>query len=121
LADPVSVLFGTQLGGGTDIGQALQFVQPMIERPTDTILVLVSDLFEGGNKGELLKTAASIKRSGAQFITLLALSDQGKPVYDKTMAERFAALDIPTFACTPEKFPDLMAAAIKGEEVKQVV
>ncbi len=120
LNDPVSVLFGTQLGGGTDICQALQFVQPMIERPTDTILVLVSDLFEGGNKGELLKTAANIQRSGAQFITLLALSDQGKPVYDRTMAERFAALHIPTFACSPEQFPDLMAAAIKGEDVKQI-
>ena len=117
LSDPVSVLFGTQLGGGTDICQALQFVQPMIKRPSDTILVLISDLFEGGNKNELLKTAASIKHSGTQFITLLALTDQGKPVYDKTMAERFAGLEIPTFACTPEKFPDLMAAAIKGESL----
>ncbi len=121
LADPVSVLFGTQLGGGTDIGQALEFVQPMIERPADTILVLVSDLFEGGNKGALLQTAASIKRSGVQFVALLALSDQGKPVYDRTMAERFAALDIPAFACTPELFPDLMAAAIKGEDLRQVM
>ena len=117
LADPVSVLFGTQLGGGTDICQALQFVQPMIERPADTILVLISDLFEGGNKSELLKTAASIQRSGTQFITLLALSDQGKPVYDRSIAESFAALQIPTFASSPEKFPDLMAAAIKGEDL----
>lgn len=121
LADPVSVLFGTQLGGGTDICQALQFVQPMIERPTDTIVVLVSDLFEGGNKGELLKTAASIQRSGTQFITLLALSDQGKPIYDRSMAEGFAALQIPTFACSPEKFPNLMAAAIKGEDLKRAL
>ena len=121
LADPVSVLFGTQLGGGTDICQALQFVQPMVERPGDTILVLISDLFEGGNKNLLLQTAASIQRSGAQFFTLLALSDQGKPVYDRAMAEQFAALNIPTFACTPEKFPELMATAIKGGNLQQVV
>ena len=48
LADPVDVLFGTQLGGGTDINRALAYCQSLITRPRDTILVLISDLYEGG-------------------------------------------------------------------------
>lgn len=118
LVDPVSVLFGTQLGGGTDINRALQYVEPMIQQPKDTILILISDLYEGGNVKELLDTASRIQRSGAKFITLLALSDKGKPVYDRAMAERFGKMQIPAFACTPDAFPDLIADAIRGREIQ---
>ncbi len=117
LGDPVDVLFATQLGGGTDINRALAYAEQLIQNPDDTILVLISDLYEGGNKLELLRRVARIKEQGVQFITLLALSDQGAPIYDKEIAEQFAALDIPAFACTPDKFPDLMAAAIKKESL----
>jgi len=119
LADPVSVLFGTQLGGGTDINQALQYVEPMIKQPSDTILILISDLYEGGNAKELLETAARIQASGTKFISLLALSDQGAPVYDRAMAERFGRMQIPTFACTPEAFPSMISDAIRGREVRE--
>lgn len=119
LKDPVEVLFGTQLGGGTDINRAMKYTQSLIQNPQDTILILISDLYEGGNAAELLSTTASIKQSGVNLITLLALSDQGAPIYDRAMAERFGKMDIPVFACTPDAFPNLMAKAIKGETITQ--
>jgi Mg-chelatase subunit ChlD len=119
LDDPVEVLFGTQLGGGTDIERALGYCQSLVRAPNDTILVLISDLFEGGNHARLLQRAASLVNSGVQVITLLALSDQGAPASDHQLAAQFAALGIACFACTPDQFPDLMAAAIKREDLAQ--
>ena len=115
LADPVEVLFGVQLGGGTDINRALAYCQQLITRPTDTILVLLSDLYEGGNQNEMLKRAAALRAAGVTVVALLALSDEGAPSFDRRVAEQLAALDISSFACTPARFPELMAAAIQGK------
>lgn len=117
--DPVDLLFGTQLGGGTDINKALSYAQGIIQQPSDTILVLISDLFEGGNKKELIQRIASIKDNGTEIINLLSLNDEGAPVYDKRIAAQIAALNIPSFACSPNQFPQLMAAAIKKEDLNQ--
>ncbi|MCB0527850.1 MAG: VWA domain-containing protein [Lewinellaceae bacterium] len=116
--DPVELLFGIQLGGGTDIARALAYAEPLIQSPQDTIVVLISDLFEGGATGEMLKRAAALRRSGATFISLLALSDEGAPAYDHDHAAALSALDIPVFACTPELFPELMSAAIQRQDLK---
>jgi len=113
LSDPVDVLFGVQLGGGTDINRALAYCQSKITRPADTIVVLISDLYEGGIRDEMLKRVAAMKASGVQFIALLALSDDGAPAYDRSHAAALAALGAPAFACTPDLFPDVMAAAIQ--------
>ena len=117
--DPVNLLFGVQLGGGTDINRAIAYSQGLITRPEDTIFILISDLYEGGNASEMLKRVASLVTSGVQFITLLALSDEGASFYDHDMAARFSGFGIPTFACTPDQFPDLMAAAIAKQDVQQ--
>ena len=119
LSDPVDVLFGTQLGGGTDINGALSYCQSLIRRPNDTILVLISDLYEGGNQNEMLKRAAAIAAPGVNVITLLALDDKGAPFFDHHVAAKFAGFGIPTFACTPDLFPDLMAAAIQKLDLWQ--
>ncbi|MEU3053388.1 VWA domain-containing protein [Streptomyces griseus] len=113
LDDPVDVLFGTQLGGGTDINRALAYCQSRITRPADTVVVLISDLYEGGIRDEMLKRVAAMKDSGVQFVTLLALSDEGAPAYDHEHAAALGALGAPAFACTPDLFPDVMAAAIE--------
>lgn len=120
LKDPVDLLFGTQLGGGTDIHKALTFTEGLIQSPSETILILISDLFEGGNEAEMLKKAAFIKSSGVNLIVLLALSDEGRPSYDKNMATKLAAMDISAFACSPDKFPDLMAAAIQKKDLMAI-
>ncbi|MFE0649034.1 VWA domain-containing protein [Streptomyces sp. NPDC059534] len=113
LDDPVDVLFGTRLGGGTDINRALAYCQSRITRPADTVVVLVSDLYEGGIRDEMLKRVAAMKASGVQFVALLALSDEGAPAYDREHAAALAALGAPAFACTPDLFPEIMAAALE--------
>jgi Mg-chelatase subunit ChlD len=117
LQDPVDLLFGVQLGGGTDINQALAYCQSIVRRPQETILVLISDLYEGGNSAEMLQRAAALTASGVQLVALLALSDQGAPGYDHRHAAALAALGAPAFACTPDRFPDLMAAAIRKQDL----
>jgi Mg-chelatase subunit ChlD len=117
LQDPVELLFGTQLGGGTNINQALAYCQEKITRPQETILVLISDLYEGGNREEMLKRAAALVSSGVQLIALLALNDDGSPAFDHNIAAVLAGLGVPAFACTPDLFPDLMAAAINRQDI----
>jgi hypothetical protein len=89
----------------------------VITRPADTILVLISDLYEGGVQEELLRRTAALVESGVQVVALLALSDQGAPVYDHDNAAALHALGVPAFACTPDLFPDLMAAAIQRRDL----
>jgi Mg-chelatase subunit ChlD len=117
LDDPVELLFGVQLGGGTDINRALTYCQQIVQRPTDTVLVLITDLFEGGNNEEMRKRAKNLTEAGVQIIVLLALNDEGAPSYDHANAEYMASLGVPVFACTPDKFPDLMAAALSKQDI----
>ncbi|WUI02324.1 VWA domain-containing protein [Spirillospora sp. NBC_00431] len=119
LHDPVEVLFGTQLGGGTDINRAVAYCQGLVTRPNDTIMVLISDLYEGGIRDELLRRVGSLTASGVQVVVLLALSDEGAPAYDHENAAALAALGVPAFACTPDAFPELMAAAIERRDLKE--
>jgi Mg-chelatase subunit ChlD len=119
LSDPVDLLFGVQLGGGTDIGRALEYCQDLVTRPADTVMVLISDLYENGLKDRLLKRAAALVASGVRFIALLALSDQGRPGYDHDTAAALHELGVPAFACTPDLFPELMAAALGGRDLNQ--
>jgi Mg-chelatase subunit ChlD len=117
LADPVDVLFGTQLGGGTDINRALAYCERLVTRPASTILILVSDLFEGGDRDQALARVASLAAAGTQVIALLALSDDGAPAYDHDFAAALAGLGVPAFACTPDAFPALLAAAIDRRDL----
>ncbi|PIM55188.1 hypothetical protein CS062_01255 [Roseateles chitinivorans] len=117
LDDPVDLLFGVQLGGGTDINGAVAYCQSLIREPRNTIFVLISDLYEGGVEPQLLRRAASLVESGVQCVALLALSDEGAPSYDRALAAKLAALGVPSFACTPDAFPGLMAAAIRRDDI----
>ncbi|NUW36193.1 VWA domain-containing protein [Nonomuraea sp. SMC257] len=117
LDDPVEVLFGTQLGGGTDINRAVAYAQGLVTRPADSIFVLVSDLYEGGAREEMLRRVAAMTQAGVQVVVLLALSDEGAPSYDHDNAAALAALGVPAFACTPDAFPELMAAAIERRDL----
>jgi Mg-chelatase subunit ChlD len=117
LADPVEVLFGVQLGGGTDINQAVAYCADKIERPTKAHLVLITDLYEGGNAEEMLTRLARLIGLGVNVIVLLALSDTGRPAYHPNLSARVAALGAPVFACTPDQFPDLMAAALRRQDL----
>lgn len=117
LTDPVELLFGVQLGGGTDINAALTYCQQIITRPADTVLVLITDLYEGGDQAGMRKRAAELTAAGVQVVVLLALNDEGAPSYDHANAQFFSDLGIPVFACSPDKFPDLMAAALSKQDI----
>jgi Mg-chelatase subunit ChlD len=119
LQDPVELLFGVQLGGGTDINRALTYCQSLVRQPHETVLVLISDLYEGGSRDEMIKRVAALVGAGVQMVALLALNDDGAPSYDHQAAAQYAALGVPSFACTPDLFPDLMAAAIARQDLGQ--
>lgn len=116
-SDPVDLLFGFQLGGGTDIDKSVAYCQQFIENPKKTLFFLITDLEEGGNRASLLRRLEEIRQSGASVICLLAISDRGKPCYDAQMAGRVAGLGIPCFACAPEKLPLLLERAFKGQDL----
>jgi Mg-chelatase subunit ChlD len=119
LSDPVEVLFGVQLGGGTDINAALAYCERHIEHPTKTHLILISDLYEGGNAESMLARVAALKQSGVKVIVLLALSDDGHPAYNNDHAVKIASMHCPVFGCTPDQFPELMAVALTGRDIEQ--
>jgi Mg-chelatase subunit ChlD len=117
LADPVEVLFSVQLGGGTDINQALAYCERILTAPARTHLVLISDLYEGGIAEEMLARAKAFVSAGVNVIVLLALNDDGRPSYDANHAAILASLGCPVFACTPHQFPELMACALKRQDI----
>lgn len=110
--DPVEVLFGVQLGGGTDIGQALAYCRQLIERPTSSVLFLVSDLYEGGNADLMRQRVAELVASGVTVVVLLALSDEGTPAHDHDHAEALAARGAMVVSSTPTEFPELLARVL---------
>ncbi len=119
--DPVDMLYGIQLGGGTDIHKSLCYCEQFVENPKQTLMFLISDLDEYGNRGGMLNKLQFLKESGVTVICLLAISDDGSPYYDKTVAAKLASYGIPCFACTPERLPELLERALKGEELGDFV
>lgn len=116
-SDPVDILFGGQIGGGTDIGNALRYAQKAMTKPQDTILFLISDLEEGGPLEVMFETVGELINAGTQIISLLALDEKGTPAYDKTNATRFGTMGIAAFGCTPDQFPELLSVAIRKGSV----
>ena len=116
LGDPVDVIFGTQLGGGTDTTPALEHCQRLITSPRQTILLLISDLYDS-DPPRMLARIADLKAAGVAVVVLLALSDDGKPSYSAEVAQSLAELGVPAFACTPDAFPELIALAISHGDI----
>lgn len=115
--DPVDLLYGFQLGGGTDIHKSVKYCEQLIEQPDQTIFFLISDLDEGGNHAGLLHRLQEIQESGVTVVCLLAIQDGGKPYYNKDMAQKVANLGIPCFACAPLKLPDLLYAVLQKHDL----
>ncbi|MBM7065986.1 VWA domain-containing protein [Actibacterium sp. 188UL27-1] len=118
LEDPVKVLFGVQLGGGTDINRAVAYCEDRMEKPSKTHFLLITDLMEGGDAKALIARLAGMIAQGVNVIVLLALTDEGRPYYDSDMAAKVSALGAPVFACTPDQFPDLMATALARGDIQ---
>jgi Mg-chelatase subunit ChlD len=119
-SDPVDLLFGVQLGGGTDINRAVAYCQGLIHDPRKTIVILITDLFEGGNAAELVRRLDDLASSGVRALVMLALSDSGVPTYDEQMAKKVRNLGIPCFGCTPGQLPEFLAGALKGADLERM-
>ena len=119
--DPVDLLFGFQLGGGTNIDQSVAYGEKFIENPKKTLFFLITDLEEGGNRAALLRRLGELKEAGVTLVCLLALAEGGRPYYDTQMAQKVAALKIPCFACSPQMLPQLLERALKGQDLDQFV
>lgn len=117
-SDPVDMLFGVQLGGGTDINKSVGYCEQFIKEPRRTLFILITDLFEGGNEAQLVRRLGEMAASGVRAICLLALSDSGVPCYDESLARKLAALGIPCFGCTPQRLPELLEGALRGADLK---
>jgi len=115
--DPVDMLFGVQLGGGTDINKSVGYCQKFITDPARTLFFLITDLFEGGNEAQLVRRLDEMVASGVRVICLLALADSGKPMFDDRLAKKLAALGIPCFACSPQRLPELLGGALRGHDL----
>jgi len=114
LPDPMELLFAIQLGGGTDIGKALRYGEQLNTAPKDTVMILLSDLFEGGSVAGMLASVRRLQQSGLKFIPLLALSDEGAPAYDKEVGQQLAEMGLKPFASTPGAFAEVLADALYG-------
>jgi VWA domain containing CoxE-like protein len=120
LSDPVDLLFGIQLGGGTDINRAVGYCQGFIGNPARTLFILLTDLYEGGNQSSLVRRLEEMAASGVRAMCLLALSDSGVPSYDHELAKKLAAVGVPCFACTPNVLPQMLEAVLKGRNLEAV-
>ncbi len=116
--DPVDMLFGVQLGGGTDINKSVGYCEKFIQEPRQTLFILITDLFEGGNQAQLIRRLGDMVASGVRAMCLLALNDSGTPCFDENLARKLAALGVPCFACTPQRLPELMEGALRGADLK---
>ncbi len=113
--DPVELLYGFNMGGGTDINKSIAYCQTLIENPAKTIFFLISDLEEGGSPAKMLARLEHMKASGVVVVCLLAISDSGTPHYDKYVAEKISKMGISCFACSPENLPELLAGALNHQ------
>ena len=116
--DPVDMLFGVQLGGGTDINKSVAYCEQFITDPARTLFILITDLFEGGNQAQLVRRMEDMVASGVRAVCLLALSDSGVPCFDENLARKLASLGVPCFGCTPQKLPDLLEGALRGQDLR---
>ncbi|HEY1957717.1 MAG TPA: VWA domain-containing protein [Polyangiaceae bacterium] len=114
VTDPVEVLMKVQLGGGTDIGKAVAYGQSLVESPRRTIVVLITDFFEGGSPGVLVSRVKSLCDSGATVLGLAALDEQANPSYDKDMARALVNVGAHVGAMTPGQLVQFIAEKVRA-------
>ncbi len=110
--DPVEVLMSVHLGGGTDIAGALGYCETLVRSPTRTILVLVTDFFEGGPPERMIAAIRRLRESGARVLGLAALDSEANAAYDRQMAERCVDAGAEVAALTPRRLAEWMARVL---------
>jgi Mg-chelatase subunit ChlD len=122
LTDPVELLFASQLGGGTDINRAVAYAhEHFVERPERTIFLLITDLYEGGDREALVARLRELVDAKAKVLVLLALTDGGTPSYDHELAARLTALGVHCFGCTPRLLVRVVERIMKHQDPAGVI
>jgi hypothetical protein len=111
--DPVETLMKVQLGGGTDIGQALEYAAGLVENPRRTIIVLITDFYEGAPVDRLLSVTKRLIESGVNLLGLAALDEQADPCYDRDLAKQIVQLGAHVGAMTPGELAEWVAAKVR--------
>ncbi|RPI59410.1 MAG: VWA domain-containing protein [Planctomycetaceae bacterium] len=114
VGQPVDVLLSIQLGGGTDITKALQYAHQLVRQPARTIVVLITDFYEGRAEKELVSQVRDMAQAGIRMIGLGALGYEARPEYNKTTASKCRKVGMDILSCTPERLADAMAQIIRG-------
>lgn len=114
VSDPVELLMKVQLGGGTDIAKAVGYAQSLVANPARTIVVLVSDFYEGGDPGELVRRVKALTGAGAKVLGLAALDAQAEPAYDREMAARLVREGAQVGAMTPGQLAGWLAEKVQA-------
>jgi Mg-chelatase subunit ChlD len=114
VGQPVDVLLSIQLGGGTDITRALQYASQLVREPARSIVVLITDFYEGRPEKELVHQVKEMSQSGIRMIGLGALGYEARPEYNKTTAAKCRRVGMDILSCTPEKLAEAMAQIIWG-------
>ncbi|HEX8339807.1 MAG TPA: VWA domain-containing protein [Tepidisphaeraceae bacterium] len=118
-SDPVDLLFGVQLGGAEDYWKATSYCERFMHTPAKTLYILLADLYDTSpNTKRFVKKMEFLLESGVKAIGLLAISDQGKPSYNESLAEQLAKMGMPCFGCTPDRLPELIAGVLRGSDLK---
>jgi len=111
--DPVAVLMGVQLGGGTYIGKAVGYAAEQISVPRRAIVVIISDFYEGMAEHVLLGHVRSLVGQGSIVLGLAALDERADPVYDKELASRMVEAGAHVGAMTPGQLAAWLAEKLK--------
>jgi Mg-chelatase subunit ChlD len=114
VGEPVDVLLTIQLGGGTDITQALLYASGLVRQPQRTIVVLITDFFEGRAESDLVAQTRLMADSGLRMIGLGALGYDARPSYNKSTAVKLRKVGMDILVCTPERLAECMAEIIRG-------
>ncbi|NOT36263.1 MAG: VWA domain-containing protein [Saprospiraceae bacterium] len=111
--DPVDILFSVPMGGGTDIANALKYTEQKMRNHSHCLLFLISDLDEGGSKEGLLSAILRLQSKKCSIHCLLSLNDEGKPEYNRSIAEDISSFKIPVYGADPENFPDILSQELR--------
>jgi len=114
VGQPVDVLLSIQLGGGTDITKAMQYAHTLVREPQRSIVVLITDFYEGRDERDLVRQTRTMAEGGIRLIGLGALGFDARPEYNKSTAGKLRKVGMDVLVCTPEKLAECMAQIIRG-------
>src|SRR5207244_4613955 len=119
-SDPVDLLFGIQLGGAEDYWMATRYCERFMHTPARTLYILLADLYDTSpHEAKFVKKMEELLESGIKAVTLLAISDHGKPSFNHDLATKLMNLGMPCFGCTPDHLPDLLTAVLKDQDLQR--